>query len=120
MFSGATTMTRSLLIGLLYSGAALAGPPTTRPIVLAPTTPAVPIDRPSILDAQQPAFVPKFAITANTPAGRFDERAYARRFTYPAGFAYGFGYGGCGYGYGGPGSFGWGGGSWGSTTRVPY
>lgn len=88
---------------------ALAGGPTTRPIVLAPTATAEPRERPAMIDTRGPAFVPKFAKANNPPAGQFAERQYADRYTYPA-FC-GYGYSGCGYAHGGYfGGAAWGGG----------
>lgn len=97
---------------LLLCAASVAAEPETRPKPMAPTTPAVPISRPALIDPRQPTFVPKFAQPNPTPAGPSAERDYAMRYTDPApGYiGYGWGYGGHGYGW-----HGFGRGSWGST-----
>lgn len=86
----------------------------TKSIVLAPTTPAEPRERPAIIDPRQPAFVPKFAQINNPPGGHYDERQYAGQYTYPnfCGCSYGYGgySGGCVIGGGYFGGAAWGGG----------
>ena len=98
----------------------MAAGPATKPVVLAPTTPVGPRERPTLIDARQPAFVPKFAQVNNPPAGRFEERQYAYRYTYPGPFNYGSGYGSYGYGHHGwaYGHYGFGRGGWGSWGGV--
>lgn len=102
----------ALILTILSGSIGMAAEPSTRPV--APRTPAVPIDRGTLIDAREPAFVPKFAKIDNPPAGQFAERHYAYRFTDPAPavFGYGWGYGGYAYGFG----YGSGGRSWGGTS----